>query len=249
MKLSESFSTYDYDNADYDETRPDRLTNRPNSHAIEGTDLVQLEDHDGYLRPEQTHFEPLVRDRDLTGAYTYRDYWTQDRTKTRTYADQLDTNVRPLYADLEPDTDLYRRYAPGHDEQLLLDEYSDQFVGQLLDATGRDGTTGDHRDRPMTKRKRNRPEPRSIRDDTDRKRTTLTKLKDKRPHNRPKVPKKPAAISLVPFVLLTSIDRPDNWVMYNSKPSKRRKPPPAVPLLKSDTFSLSEFPSPIADPD
>lgn len=247
MKLSESFSTYDYDNADYDETRPDRLTQRPNSHA---TELVQLEDHDGYLRPEQTHFEPLVRDRDLTGAHTYRDYWTPDRTKTRTYADQLDANIRPLYG---PITDAYRRYAPGHDEQLLLDEYSDKFVGLLLDADGRDGTTGDHRGRTVTKRQRTRPEPRSIRDDTDRERTTLTKLKDKRPnnHHRPKVPvpKKPAAISLVPFVLLTSIDRPDNWVMYNSKPSKRRKPPPAVPSLKSDTFSLSEFPSPIADPD
>ncbi|XP_058118566.1 uncharacterized protein LOC131284054 [Anopheles ziemanni] len=250
MKLSESFSTYDYDNADYDETRPDRLTQRPNTHATDGTDFGQLEDHDGYLRPEQTHFEPLVRDRDVTGAHTYRDYWTPDRTKTRTYADQLDPNARPLHADDGPNTDVYRRYAPGHDGQLLVDEYSDKFVGLLLDVDGRDGTAGDQRE---TKRKRNRPEPRSIRDGTDRDRTTLTKLKDKRPnnHHRPKVPvpKKPAAISLVPFVLLTSIDRPDNWVMYNSKPSKRRKPPRAVPLLKSDTFSLSEFPSPIADPD
>ncbi|ETN63490.1 oxidase/peroxidase [Anopheles darlingi] len=54
---------------------------------------------------------------------------------------------------------------------------------------------------------------------------------------------------MVPFVLLTNIDRPDNWIMYHSKPSKRRTPPPAVPLLKSDTFSLSELPKPIIGPD
>uniref|UniRef100_A0A182J2E0 Uncharacterized protein n=1 Tax=Anopheles atroparvus TaxID=41427 RepID=A0A182J2E0_ANOAO len=251
MLLSESFSAYDYTDTDYDETRPDRLTKRPNqvipNHTANGE--LPLEDHDGYLRPEQTHYEPLVRDRDDVGTQTYRDYWAQ-KTK-RTYAGQLDKqhDMRPLYEDRRSEG-LYQRYAPGHDEQLLLDEYSDKYVGLILD--GRTVHDNDH-DRTTGRKQTRKPEPRSIRGDTtDKERTTLTKLKDKRPNiHRPKAPaaglKKPATISLVPFVLLTSIDRPDNWVMYHSKPSKRRKPPPAVPLLKSDTFALSEFPTPIAD--
>ncbi|XP_055633524.1 uncharacterized protein LOC129773887 [Toxorhynchites rutilus septentrionalis] len=52
-------------------------------------------------------------------------------------------------------------------------------------------------------------------------------------------------IALVPFVLLTSIDRPDNWVMFNVAKSKERRPLPDVPQLKSDIFSLSELPKPI----
>ncbi|XP_053698742.1 uncharacterized protein LOC128745689 [Sabethes cyaneus] len=56
-------------------------------------------------------------------------------------------------------------------------------------------------------------------------------------------------IALVPFVLLTSIERPDNWVMFNVAKSKKRNPLPEVPLLKSDVYSLSELPKPISAED
>lgn len=56
-------------------------------------------------------------------------------------------------------------------------------------------------------------------------------------------------IALVPFVLLTSIERPDNWVMFNVAKSKKRNPLPDVPQLKSDAFSLSELPKPISAED
>ncbi|XP_058467480.1 uncharacterized protein LOC131440325 isoform X2 [Malaya genurostris] len=61
--------------------------------------------------------------------------------------------------------------------------------------------------------------------------------------------RKPPGIALVPFVLLTSIERPDNWVMFNVAKSKKRKPLPEVPLLKSELFSLSELPKPISADD
>ncbi|XP_053667737.1 uncharacterized protein LOC128718088 [Anopheles marshallii] len=266
MKLSESFSVYDYGN-DYDDTVP-----HPSRHTVTNADtegdrlqVLPLDEHDGYLRPEQTHYEPLVRQSVISADQTYRDYWTKEGTNTRHYTDYLTAgSLRPLHQDLRQD----HRYAPGHDKQLLLDDYSDKFVGLLLNGEKRDDTTRDKNDQPtVTLRNSNRSrmidsdkthkdaryltEQRSIRDDISKDRTSVTKLKNKRPiNNRPKTStKKPSAISLVPFVLLTSIDRPDNWVMYHSKPSKHRKPPVTVPLLKSDTISLSELPKPIADPD
>uniref|UniRef100_A0A182NCL8 Uncharacterized protein n=1 Tax=Anopheles dirus TaxID=7168 RepID=A0A182NCL8_9DIPT len=273
MKLSESFSVYDYGN-DYDDTVPDphrHQTHRPNgalTAAGNGVDqllVLPLDEHDGYLRPEQTHFEPLVRQTVPGTGQTYRDYWTYpDETKTKRYSDYLDQKtIRPLYHDLI----LEHRYAPDHDKRLLLDDYSDKFVGLVLDGDKRDAVPPQKDNDPNVRAtKRNGPRKleldwtstndetdlqRSIRDETSDDRTLITKLINKRPtNNRHKTAtKKPSAISLVPFVLLTSIDRPDNWVMYHSKPSKNRKPPAAMPQLKSDAFSLSEFPKPIADPD
>uniref|UniRef100_A0A182JVP7 Uncharacterized protein n=1 Tax=Anopheles christyi TaxID=43041 RepID=A0A182JVP7_9DIPT len=268
MKLSESFSVYDYNDNDYDYTVPNPTRQQSATSADIDGDRLALEEHDGYLRPEQTHFEPLVRPGVLvTTGQTYRDYWTNEKHKTRRYADYKNvTTFGPLYHTHAT----YDRYAPAHDEQLLLDDYSDKYVGLLLNGGKRDTLSLDNDNGPklsITKRKRPRmidndwqgkdkrdsTEQRSIRDETGKDRRTLaTKLKNKRPtnHHRLKTStKKPSAISLVPFVLLTSIDRPDNWVMYHSKPSKRRKPPVAVPLLKSDSFSLSEFPTPIAEQD
>uniref|UniRef100_A0A182S7T4 Uncharacterized protein n=1 Tax=Anopheles maculatus TaxID=74869 RepID=A0A182S7T4_9DIPT len=262
-KLSESFSVYDYGN-DYDDTvpNPSRHTAAANGDTNEGDRILvlPLDEHDGYLRPEQTHYEPLVRQPTISTGQIYRDYWTQDGTKIRTYTDYLtERNLRPLYHNPTQDNN---RYAPGHDKQLLLDDYSDKFVGLLLNGDKRDAIASDDDNGPTVslriykkprmissdrkhKDTRHETEQRSIRDDA------TTKLKNKRPiNNRLKTPtKKPSAISLVPFVLLTSVDRPDNWVMYHSKPSKQRKPPVTVPLLKSDAFSLSEFPKPIAEQD
>lgn len=93
--------------------------------------------------------------------------------------------------------------------------------------------------------------------------TRQTSTPTRRPTNpsrkrRPTRPKRPTTqthdrrqpgIALVPFVLLTSIERPDNWVMFNVAKSKKRNPLPEVPLLKSDVFSLSELPKPIAEED
>uniref|UniRef100_A0A182M5W6 Uncharacterized protein n=1 Tax=Anopheles culicifacies TaxID=139723 RepID=A0A182M5W6_9DIPT len=267
MKLSESFSVFDYGN-DYDDTVPTQTRPTVTYADTEGDRLqvLPLDEHDGYLRPEQTHYEPLVRQSVISTNQTYRDYWTKDRSKTRNYTDYftVGTFKPPYYHDLAQD----HRYAPGHDKQLLGDDYFDKFVGLLLNGEKRDATTPDKDDRTAydsrdprksrmidydktQKDARYHEEQRSIRDDTSKDRTSITKLKNKRPtNNRLKTPTKtPTAISLVPFVLLTSIERPDNWVMYHSKPSKHRKPPVAVPLLKSDTFSLSELPKPIADPD
>ncbi|XP_050068347.1 uncharacterized protein LOC126556858 [Anopheles maculipalpis] len=268
MKLSESFSVYDYGN-DYDDTvpNPSRQTT-VNGDTNEGDRILvlPLDEHDGYLRPEQTHYEPLVRESVISTGQTYRDYWTQDATKKRTYTTDYLTEgaFRPLYNNLTQDY----RYAPGHDKEALLDDFSDKFVGLLRNGETRDALASNedtglpnslrNHKRPRminSDRKhkdiRNRMEQRSIRDDIKKDGTSTTKLKNKRPtNNRLKTPaKKPSAISLVPFVLLTSIDRPDNWVMYHSKPSKQRKPPATVPLLKNDAFSLSEFPKPIADQD
>lgn len=88
--------------------------------------------------------------------------------------------------------------------------------------------------------------------------TTTNPLKRKRRPTRTKRPTTPThgtndrrqpGIALVPFVLLTSIERPDNWVMFNVAKSKKRNPLPEVPQLKSDVFSLSELPKPIAEED
>uniref|UniRef100_A0A182YJL5 Uncharacterized protein n=1 Tax=Anopheles stephensi TaxID=30069 RepID=A0A182YJL5_ANOST len=272
MKLSESFSVYDYGN-DYDDTVPNptrHTTTTGDSNDADRLTVLPLDEHDGYLRPEQTHYEPLVRQSVTTTGHAYRDYWTRDGTRTRFYTDYLtDGTLRPLYDNRTQQDYYYYRYAPEHDKPLLLDDYSDKFVGQLLNGEKRDATSShddngppaslpNHNRRLRTidsdgkhKDARYKTDQRSIRDDTTKDRTLTTKLKNKRPtNNRLKTPtKKPSAISLVPFVLLTSIDRPDNWVMYHSKPSKQRKPPATIPLLKSDALSLSELPSPIADQD
>ncbi|XP_053670498.1 uncharacterized protein LOC128720823 [Anopheles nili] len=262
MKLSQSFSTddygtdYDHDDDDADRTRQD--TKPQTQNGLDGTAtnvrdadrllVLPIDEHDGYLRPEQTHYEPLVRVSEPSMAMGYRDYWTNDRTNVGTYAGYLDRKTpTPLHRDGTSDS----RYAPGHDQPLLLDDYSDRFVGLLLDDAKRDL---DKRTRTVkTKVERTLPQQRSIRDRPSKTKTPpVTKLKNKRPISNglaTTLTKKPSSIALVPFVLLTSIDRPDNWVMYHSKPSKNRKPPIAVPLLKSDAFSLSEFPKPIADPD
>uniref|UniRef100_A0A182PQQ4 Uncharacterized protein n=1 Tax=Anopheles epiroticus TaxID=199890 RepID=A0A182PQQ4_9DIPT len=263
MKLSQSFSVYDYDH-DYDDgdtvPYPTRQTVPSTGTDADRLVILPLDEHDGYLRPEQTHFEPLVRPSVISTGQTYRDYWTNEESKTRRYTDYMtERTVGTLYRN---HADIDKRYAPAHDEQLLLDEYSDKYVGLLLNGDKRDALQQDARpnaDRTKPKRPRlidqdtvDRTVQRSVRDNPGKDRPLVTKLKNKRPTNhRPlKTPtKKPSAISLVPFVLLTSIDRPDNWVMYHSKPSKHRKPPAAVPLLKSDTFALSEFPTPIADAD
>lgn len=88
--------------------------------------------------------------------------------------------------------------------------------------------------------------------------TTTNPLKRKRRPTRTKRPttathatsdRRQPGIALVPFVLLTSIERPDNWVMFNVAKSKKRNPLPEVPQLKSDVFSLSELPKPIAEED
>ncbi|XP_061499351.1 uncharacterized protein LOC1274394 [Anopheles gambiae] len=264
MKLSESFSIYDYDN-DYDDAVPNptrHTSTSTNDNDSDRLTILPFDEHDGYLRPEQTHFEPLVRPSVVSTGQTYRNYYgTNETTQTIHYADY--TNGRtsgPLYRDA---TENYHRYAPAHHEQLLLDDYSDKYVGLFLNGEKRDKDNGSILTRTKHNRPRmidgddwtgkdSQPDQRAIRDDTGKdRRTSVTKQKHKRPtnHRLKTSTKKPSAISLVPFVLLTSIDRPDNWVMYHSKPSKHRKPPAAVPLLKSDTFSLSEFPTPIADPD
>uniref|UniRef100_A0A182F8F5 Uncharacterized protein n=1 Tax=Anopheles albimanus TaxID=7167 RepID=A0A182F8F5_ANOAL len=246
MKLSESFPTNDYDDYQDDQTnlqtKRDDPLDRPTAERLQ-------EEHDGYLRPEQTHFEPLVRpDRPLA----YRDYYRDGSTKTLPYRRDYTATADRTRSDVDspllyrPDATQTVRYASTYNDPLLLDDYSDKFVGLLiLDDSDHDH----HQDHGAL-----RPKERSIRDDvtTQMDGKQITRLKhDKRPNgNKHKgVPLASSTISMVPFVLLTNIDRPDNWVMYHSKPSKRRKPPPPVPLLKSDTFSLSELPQPIIGPD
>lgn len=97
-------------------------------------------------------------------------------------------------------------------------------------------------------------------DDVDATRPSSTTRRTTSRKRRPTRPKRPTnhattndrrqpGIALVPFVLLTSIERPDNWVMFNVAKSKKRNPLPEVPQLKSDVFSLSELPKPIAEED
>ncbi|XP_052869946.1 uncharacterized protein LOC128275474 [Anopheles cruzii] len=235
-KLSESFSVDDYDDDQDNRLTPtdDKLTSSSSKQDFGDHRQGPVpDDHDGYLRPEQTHFEPLVRQ--TATAQTYRDYW---HTERRHYRDYYPDRNGLHHGDV-PQTLV--RYASAYDKPLLLDDYSDKFVGLLRDEDALlapDGTSGPTNQHTSKER--------SVRTD-DTKDTRQTK--DKRPTNhRLKVPGgKPSSISLVPFVLLTNIDRPDNWVMYHSKPSKHRKPP--VPLLKSDVFSLNELPTPIVGPD
>ncbi|XP_062559057.1 uncharacterized protein LOC134223854 [Armigeres subalbatus] len=97
----------------------------------------------------------------------------------------------------------------------------------------------------QTTQRTQRPHHRRRRPTSKRPTTTTTTIDGHGGHNDRRQP----GIALVPFVLLTSIERPDNWVMFNVAKSKKRNPLPDVPQLKSDAFSLSELPKPISAED
>ncbi|XP_065095856.1 uncharacterized protein LOC135717641 isoform X2 [Ochlerotatus camptorhynchus] len=100
--------------------------------------------------------------------------------------------------------------------------------------------------RPQRPDRRTTSNPRRRRPTSNSKRPTTTGTTHGHGHHNDR---RQPGIALVPFVLLTSIERPDNWVMFNVAKSKKRNPLPDVPQLKSDAFSLSELPKPISAED
>uniref|UniRef100_A0A903WPU3 Oxidase/peroxidase n=2 Tax=Anopheles darlingi TaxID=43151 RepID=A0A903WPU3_ANODA len=133
MKLSESFSTNDYDDyQDYQttlQTKRDEAIGRPTIERLQ-------EEHDGYLRPEQTHFEPLVRP-DSNRLLAYRDYYGDGATRTLPYRQDFTATADRTRNDIDsplfrPDAPQTVRYASTYNDPLLLDDYSDKFVGLLL---------------------------------------------------------------------------------------------------------------------
>ncbi|XP_055523825.1 uncharacterized protein LOC129717733 [Wyeomyia smithii] len=228
---------------------------------------------------EQTPKDSLVDSNDDDSTDSVHDKLSGQHQPIMYEKDFLGTRTRPLEQDrltnksTVTDSDDSIDYSTRDDTPELTDEtedYGELPLPDIIDPLETMGLAlfGDVHGRSPTK-----DSILAIPDETDRtddRQTTVDRPKfDRQPtgnapprRRRPINSKRPTVskqglnhdrrqqgIPLVPFVLLTSIERPDNWVMFNVAKSKKRKPLPEVPLLKSDVYSLSELPKPISAED
>lgn len=110
---------HDYD---YDSLIPDGLTSN-------------IDEHDGYLRPEQNAYEPLKKTPDLETYRNYSAFNNVDRRRQTAAPYEVPTG-RVLWTDGH---DL-GRYAEAY-QLHETDDRQDQFVGPYIDQTGHDTTT------------------------------------------------------------------------------------------------------------
>ncbi|XP_058813626.1 uncharacterized protein LOC131677682 isoform X2 [Topomyia yanbarensis] len=171
----------------------------------------------------------------------------EDNAKTDLNAGPLDPTGPLPYADTYARTPL----RDSIQSELSLEDSAADTDLENLSKLPRLEQLEDNRPNGPTSTERSKPERRTT--NTPRRRVRPTHSKRPGHHQTANhgtnSDRRQPGIALVPFVLLTSIERPDNWVMFNVAKSKKRNPLPEVPQLKSELFSFSELPKPISAED
>ncbi|KXJ70822.1 hypothetical protein RP20_CCG022399 [Aedes albopictus] len=227
---------------EHDYTADDAQEHTPTATPTESTDDSREQDltnHNDHDAPKDLHPHLTTKPSSTKGQTYYDEYddESDDIHDDPPNSDSIDLqtllNIQDIHA-RTPDR-------PDPIESILpLDENETSNDPPKIPQVDNQTTQRPHRPdrRPTPHQRRRRPT------NSHGKRPTATAATTTG-HNDRRQP----GIALVPFVLLTSIERPDNWVMFNVAKSKKRNPLPDVPQLKSDAFSLSELPKPISAED
>lgn len=177
---------------------------------------------DGYLRPETSFYIPL-RDKHKPSYNDYSKYNNKPEASTANNVKYfyIENVLHKYYEGKSNGGGLYdrqqtKRYAEFYDEHLN-DKSSNEFVS--LARTLTDKKTNDE-------------------DASRKKDRTLTLKLDGRAKNGPQ------NIFLVPFTLLTKIERPDNWVVKTTDQDMKSQLL-EVPALEQDGSVARELPKPI----
>lgn len=207
---------------------------------------VDNDSFDGYLRPENNFYIPLVN-----GAhkFSYNDYTKyNDKAESSTVHSvkyYFKQNILHKYHTIkssepkvedEGEEDLYgKRYAEVYDKHLTdADTTTDDFV--TLAKTTKEPTDTDTETVTFTESSETKDIKRTLKIDGRSKHMSGNK------NHNPLF----ANTLFVPFKVLTSETRPDNWVNVNIQEDEKFKTKlPEVPILKQDGNFVRELPKPL----
>ncbi|XP_055586753.1 uncharacterized protein LOC129739336 [Uranotaenia lowii] len=222
------------DNSDMTETNVDTTTNPSTGHfdtVIEITDKVDTKTVDQFDHTNES-FEQLKTEEPVVVLGTVA---TKTETKTKTNEDKtISLTAAGPNIELDKSNDY---------DNIELDFYPD-VQARMPDRNSIQSVLSD--DEPDENKLNEDPTDHHL---NQPERPSTNQLQKRRRRPTGNQTRRQPGIAMVPFVLLTSIERPDNWLMFNVAKSKKRNPLPEVPQLKSDIFSLSELPKPIVAED
>jgi hypothetical protein len=204
------------------------------------------DDFDGYLRPETSFYIPIKnKNKPSYNDYSKYNFKPETSTPSNVKFVYLENVLHKYYqgkSSGEKSEGLYdpsqtRRYAEVYDKHLT--EKKDDFVS-LTRPTTDDKTDNENltdAEEPTEEEATNDFD--IVDDDETEYYDDETMTLDGRSKNGPQ------NIFLVPFKLLTKIERPDNWVNKDTPDENTKTKLPEVPTLKQDENVARELPKPI----